>query len=151
MLLDKKACTTARNDNGETPMYKAVKSRKRNIENLLRSYGMYMCVCLLYCPVDYTCNLDIVTKAIEMCKENAFKNETQSNLAKFKLELDSLGRNFHHDCANSCLLYFAKRDMHKLSAKCIVAGADNFEQAILFAEKTNSIKTLSQLLLSSSS
>lgn len=51
MLLDKKACTTARNDNGETPMYKAVKSRKRNIENLLRSYGMYMCVCLLYCDV----------------------------------------------------------------------------------------------------
>lgn len=88
-----------------------------------------------------------MTKAREMCKENAFKNETQSNLAKFKLELDSLGRNFHHDCANSCLLYFAKRDMHTLSAKCIVAGADNFEQAILFAEKTNSIKTLSQLLL----
>ena len=82
-----------------------------------------------------------------MCKENTFKHETQSNLSKFKSELDSLGRNFHYDCANSCLLYFAKRDMHTLSAKCIVAGADNFEQAILFAEKTDSIKTLSQLLL----
>ena len=37
--------------------------------------------------------------------------------------------------------------MHTLSAKCVHAGADSFEQAILFAEKSKSTKTLSQLLL----
>ncbi|KAI6657261.1 Leucine-rich repeat serine/threonine-protein kinase 1-like [Oopsacas minuta] len=128
MLLERNACTSIPNESDETPMYRAQKLKKRNIEFLLRSH-------------------DIVTKAREMCEENSFKDESQTNLSNFKSELDNLGINFHYDCANTCLLYFAKRDMHTLSAKCIIAGADNFEQAILFAEKTNSTKTLSQLLL----
>ena len=39
LLLEKLASTGARNDNGETPMQKAVKCRKRNMEYILRSYG----------------------------------------------------------------------------------------------------------------
>ena len=96
---------------------------------------------------DVTMSLDVVSKARELSASGAFKEAGQAALDGFKAELDILGRNFQQDCANSALLYFAKSDMHTLSAKCVLAGADCFEQAILFAEKTNSTKTLSQLLL----
>ena len=82
-----------------------------------------------------------------MCESKSFKSDLQGRLVFFRGELDVLGRNFHNDCANTCLLYFAKCNLHTLSARCILAGADNFEQATIFAEKTTSIKVLSQLLL----